>query len=91
MVARPGPPPVRDRVNAVNGMLLDRDGGGPRLTIEPGRCPWLVRDLEQNLWRSGDIDKLSDPSATHAADALGYAVETLFPIISRRVTYGQRW
>ncbi len=91
VVAHRAAPPVRDRVNAVNGLLLGNDDGGPLLTLEPGRCPWLVKDLEQNVWRSGEIDKLSDRSATHAADALGYAVEYQFPIQPQGVTYGQRW
>ncbi len=71
--ARLAAPAVRDRVNAVNGLL--RVG---RLSVE--RCPNLVRDLELVTWRNGDIDKVSDASLTHASDALGYLVEKLFPV-----------
>jgi len=69
---------VRDRVNAVNKML--REG---RMSIEPGKCSWLVKDLERNVWEKGDVDKNSDPTMTHAADAAGYAIEYLFPVLQR--------
>ena len=39
-------------------------------------------DLEQNVWKSGDVDK-TDPEQTHASDAVGYAINFLFPIRSR--------
>ena len=74
-------PPVRLRVNAVNRLLKER-----RLTIAPGRCPHLIRDLESCVWSGDQVDK-RDPARTHASDAAGYAIEYNFPITSRRVTY----
>ena len=74
-------PPVRSRVNAVNRLLKER-----RLTIAPGRCPHLIRDLESCVWSGDQVDK-RDPARTHASDAAGYAIEYNFPITSRRVTY----
>jgi hypothetical protein len=73
VVARPAHPPVKSRVNAVNKLL--REG---LLSVE--NCPCLVRDLEQVVWKSGEIDKVTRPELTHAADAIGYAVEKLFPV-----------
>jgi len=75
-------PHVRDRVNAVNRMLKDR-----RLTME--NCEFLIMDLDRNVWRNGDIDK-RDPEQSHCSDAIGYAVNWLFPIVSRKITY-QTW
>lgn len=66
--------PVRDRVNSANS-LLRKD----KFSIEPNKCPHLVRDLERNIWKSGDMDK-SEAELTHAGDAAGYSVEYLYPI-----------
>lgn len=70
--------PVMDRVNAVNKLLMNG-----HFTIEPGRCEWLIRDLERNTWKSGDINK-DEKEMTHAGDAAGYAVHYLYPVISRK-------
>jgi hypothetical protein len=70
--------PVMDRVNAVN-LLLSKD----RLTIEPGKCDWLIRDLERVVFKSGDLDKTSDPALTHSSDGAGYAAHYLYPILKR--------
>lgn len=82
VLAHPGQPSVRARVNAVNRLLTEG-----RLTIATGRCPQLVMDFERCVWKSGNIDKASDPARTHAADAAGYALEYLYPITNRRVAY----
>lgn len=65
--------PVRDRVNAVNNML--RTG---RLTV--GNCPHLIKDFERVVWKNGDQDKNSDAKLTHASDAIGYAINYLYPV-----------
>jgi len=68
-------PPVVNRVNSVNKML---EGN---ILIDP-RCKVLIQDLEKVTNKQGtrDIDK-SNKLLTHATDALGYAVEWLYPII----------
>lgn len=66
--------PLKDRINSVNKMLLNN-----KLTIEPGRCPWLIKDFERVSWDQGDLNKKDDPALTHASDAAGYAVYYLFP------------
>ncbi len=76
--------PVRERVNAVNRMILNGN-----LTV--AKCKWLIKDLELNCWRSGDIDK-RDLNLTHAGDALGYMIEYLFPVRGKQdVTYSPRF
>lgn len=75
-------PPVRDRVNAMNGMLQNASGD-VRMWLNP-RCKRLIADLEQVAWKSdangnmtGDMDK-KNPLLTHVSDALGYLVESEF-------------
>jgi hypothetical protein len=68
-------PKVMDRLNAVNKLLLH-----DWLTIEPGKCPHLVTDLERDVFKNGDLDKQSDPALTHAGDAAGYPIAYLFPV-----------
>jgi len=64
-------PPVRDRVNLVNGRLKSASGD-IRLRISP-RCGSLIEDLEETVYKEGSsvVDK-SDGRRTHATDALGY-------------------
>ena len=72
--------PVKDRVNTVNKLLQNG-----HFTIEPGKCEWLVKDLERNIWDSGDINKKVE-ELTHAGDAVGYAIYYMFPVV-KRVAY----
>ncbi len=65
-------PPVRDRVNVVNGRL--RNAQGDRRLFVDRRCGELIKDLEQVSYKPGtcQIDKDKDPRRTHLSDALGY-------------------
>lgn len=69
-------PPVRDRINAVNGALRNAIGES-RLFMDSG-CRELIKDMEQVVYKSGTgiVDKFSDANRTHLADALGYLVWT---------------
>lgn len=78
-------PLIRDRVNAVNTMLMAADGT-IRMYVDEQRCPELVLDFKKVRWdedssgnKSGQLDK-SDKKRTHISDALGYAVEYLFSL-----------
>lgn len=71
--ARSKPPRVKDRVNAYNRLLLN-----DRMSFDP-KCLWLIKDMERDVWKSGDIDQ-SVPELTHAAAAAGYPAEYLFPM-----------
>lgn len=70
-------PAVKDRVNAVNSMLLSSNGEA-RLFHHP-RCVFLRKDFETVEWASNnvDIDK-SQRDRTHASDAIGYFINTEF-------------
>lgn len=78
VVARRGHPPVKDRINAVNSRFMS-ERGEKRMTIDVERCPELVADLERMQWHNGAPDKRDD-ERSHMTDAMGYAVEYLFPI-----------
>ena len=81
-------PAVRDRINAVNLLFRSRnpDKG---ILIDP-KCRELIQDLEVLGYREGSrggvVDK-SDPSRTHAADALGYYIARRFPVRGRARGY----
>lgn len=68
-------PSVIDRVNAVNSRLCSASGVR-RLFVNVKKCPQLVKDLEQVIWKEGkrEIDK-SNIDRTHISDALGYYIE----------------
>ncbi len=79
-------PAVKDRTNAVNGMLCSSTGDR-RLFLSPS-CRELVRDFEQVVWKNdkggnstGAIDK-SDGQRTHVSDALGYLIAQEFGLQS---------
>ena len=84
-------PPVKDRVNCVNAVLLNH-AGERRLFIDL-RCKELAKDLEQVVWRTdpsgnalSDLNN-SDRMRTHLSDALGYYVHREFPM---RAAIGER-
>ena len=68
-------PIVVDRVNATNSRLCSASGVR-KLFINIKRCPQLVKDLEQVIWKEGkrEIDK-SNLDRTHASDAVGYYMD----------------
>lgn len=76
-------PYVKDRVNAVNGLLLDARNR-VRAYVHPEKCPRLVRDLEQVRNKEGtfEIDK-GNPELTHASDAWGYRIHWVHPVLHR--------
>jgi hypothetical protein len=72
-------PPVKDRVNLVNGRLQSADGTN-HLWYHPDRCKMLKRDFERVVWKSGTsaiLDQTKDPKLTHASDACGYIVHRI--------------
>ena len=75
--AKSAHPPVADRENAVNRMLMSADGT-VRHFIDP-KCKRLITALEQTIYIPGgrDIDK--SQGIEHSADALGYAMDIEFP------------
>src|SRR5258708_1034244 len=77
-------PPVKDRINCVNAMILNAKGER-RLHIHAG-CGELIVDLERVSRKAdrhgndtGDLDD-SDQMRTHMSDALGYMIHRKFPL-----------
>lgn len=72
-------PFVKDRVNAVNAMLMNIKMEA-RLFHHP-RCAWLKKDFESVEWSpdGSGLDKRSK-DRTHASDALGYFIEHEFAL-----------
>lgn len=74
-------PAVRDRVNAVNALILN-DAGERRWQINTERCPVLTTALEQQAYdERGEPDKSSGHN--HAVDAVGYFLCQRWPITRR--------
>ena len=77
-------PEVKNRVNAVNGILRNFQGE-VRMYVDP-RCKELTRDLEQVAWlvdkHGNTLDEIAktDPNRTHTSDALGYFIEKQFSL-----------
>jgi len=71
-------PAVRDRVNAVNAMLLN-DKGERRWKVNTDRCPTLTEALEQQAYdKNGEPDKSTGHD--HSVDAQGYFIVHRYPI-----------
>ncbi|MEW6212884.1 MAG: terminase family protein [Acidobacteriota bacterium] len=77
---RPANPPIKDRINSVNGRILNALGER-HLFVDP-RCKQLVKDLKQCTWEVMQSGSYKGP-LTHPGAALGYAVEYKFPVVSR--------
>lgn len=72
-------PAVKDRVNAVNGMLLNANGER-RWKINTDACPITTESLEQQAWApSGEPDKTTGHD--HMNDANGYFIVKRWPIV----------
>lgn len=70
-------PPVADRINAVNRMLLTADG---RIRLRVNRsCRHTIESLEQTLYKKGSPDIDKSAGLEHITDALGYPIELQFP------------
>lgn len=70
-------PFVKDRVLAVNQMILNRDVR--RLKINPDKCPTIVEGLEQQSYnKNGEPDKSGNQD--HINDAVGYFISYKFGI-----------
>lgn len=81
-------PTERARINAVNTRLKSGDGA-IHLMVDPTRAPNVVKDFEGvRLLEggSGEIDKKADPKLTHISDAVGYYVESEYPVRKRGAT-----
>ena len=70
--------PVRDRINAVNARLKSSDEQ-VKLFIDP-RCKYTIEGLERHTYTEGTSQPDKSSGYDHMMDALGYAVDYMFPI-----------
>lgn len=70
--------PVRDRINSVNARLKSADGVR-HLFIHP-KCKNTIKSLERQTYKSGTSQPDKESGFDHMNDALGYLIDTLFPI-----------
>jgi hypothetical protein len=74
-------PRIKDRVNAVNGMILNQKGQR-RLKVNTDRCPEYTAALEQQPYdKNGEPDK--EGGLDHINDAGGYFLVKRYPIVKR--------
>lgn len=75
-------PPVKDRVLAVNQMILS--DGARRFKVNEDKCPALVEALEKQAYdKNGEPDKAG--GLDHINDALGYFIHYRFPVRGREM------
>lgn len=74
-------PAVKDRVNAVNAMILN-DKGERRWLVNTNNCPTLTESLEQQAYdKNGEPDK--ETGHDHPNDAVGYCLVKRWPIVKK--------
>lgn len=83
-------PRIKDRVNAVNAMILNSKGER-RFKINTNTCPELTEGLEQQIYdKQGMPDKAA--GVDHLNDAFGYMISQKYPITKPatklQVTFG---
>lgn len=80
-------PAIKDRVNAMNAMILNADGER-RWKVNTNNCPTLVECLEQQAYdKNGVPDK--DSGHDHLNDAQGYFINQLYPIVKNTFGVGK--
>jgi len=71
-------PQIRDRINAVNSRL--KNTNEQRMLFINPKCKNIIRGLERHLYKEGTTQPDKDSGFDHMNDAIGYAVDYLFPI-----------
>ena len=71
-------PQIRDRINAVNSRL--KNTNEQRMMFINPKCKNIIRGLERHLYKEGTTQPDKDSGFDHMNDAIGYAVDYLFPI-----------
>ena len=78
VIAPAANPPVKDRINAMNGMFCNALGER-RYRVNADKCPTYADSLEQQVWaENGEPDKTQDND--HPNDASGYFISYTYPI-----------
>ena len=81
-------PPVKDRINAVNALILN-DQGQRRLKVNTDTCATFTESLEQQVYdeKNGEPDK--DGGLDHTNDAGGYFMHYRWPVKRPLVPHAQ--
>lgn len=80
-------PPVKDRINAVNALVLN-DRAQRRLKVNTDNCPTFTESLEQQVYdENGEPDK--DGGLDHTNDAGGYFLHYRWPVKRPLVPHAQ--
>ena len=83
-------PQIRDRINAVNSRL--KNTNDQRMMFIDPKCKNIIRGLERHLYIEGTTQPDKDSGFDHMNDAIGYAVDYLFPIRKQYTKQlPQRW
>lgn len=75
---RPRHPKVKDRINAVNSLLLNTNKER-RMFVDP-KCREVIKSLSRHAYKEGTMIPDKDNGLDHMSDAIGYGVEYLFPV-----------
>ena len=75
---RPRHPKVKDRINAVNSLLLNTNKER-RMFVDP-KCREVIKSLSRHSYKEGTMIPDKDNGLDHMSDAIGYGVEYLFPV-----------
>jgi hypothetical protein len=82
--------PVRDRINSVNSRL--KTGSGKRHLFISGKCKQTIKSLERQTYKQGTSQPDKDGGYDHLNDALGYAIDMIFPIkTDYKIEQPTRW
>ena len=71
-------PAVKDRINALNSLLLNTNGER-RLFVDP-KCKQTIKCLKRHVYKEGTQVPDKSTGYDHQVDALSYAVEYLYPV-----------
>ena len=87
---KPRHPEVRDRINAVNSRLKTTEG--KRLLFVNSKCKNTINSLERLLYKEGTSVPEKNSGLDHISDALGYAIDWLYPVRTiYKPTEQRRW
>ena len=75
---KPRHPAVKDRINAVNSLLLNTNNER-RLFVDP-KCKEVIKSLSRHTYKENTQVPNKDDGFDHMCDAVGYGVEYLFPV-----------
>lgn len=71
-------PAVKDRIAAVNSALKSREGQ-IKLTIDP-KCSKIINGLRKHVYKEGTRQPDKQSGFDHFNDALGYLVNSIYPL-----------